>query len=427
MQKIRYPKPEMYDKLFKRPELKRQNINAIIEAIFDRVQDEGDAALYDYSKQFDNAELTELKVSQAEFEEANHQVPDDLKQAIQHAKANITHFHQGQIQEQEKVAIAPGVDCWRIVRPIDSVGLYVPGGTAPLFSTVLMLGIPAKLAQCEQVILCTPPNAEGKVHPAILYAAEQAGIQDVFKVGGAQAIAAMSLGTESVPKVLKLFGPGNQYVTAAKMHALTMGLAIDMPAGPSEVLVIADHSAVPAFVAADLLSQAEHGMDSQVILLTNNEDLLDNTLKEVANQTDQLPRKAIVLEALSHSKAILFDDIEQCCLASNAYAPEHLILAITNPEQHLKKITNAGSIFLGNYSCESLGDYASGTNHTLPTNGYARVYSGVSMDSFVKKITVQDVSAEGIKNIGPTVEIMAIAEQLTAHERAVTIRLNQVQ
>lgn len=346
-----------------------------------------------------------------------------MKAAIQLAKDNISKFHEAQKQPVQKIETTKGVICWRENRAIETVGIYIPGGSAPLFSTVLMLGVPAILAGCKEIILCTPPNSEGKINPAILYTASLLGITKIYCVGGIQAIAAMTFGTEIIAPVNKIFGPGNQYVTAAKQMAQNFGIAIDMPAGPSEVLVIAAESCNPIFVAADLLSQAEHGADSQVILLSNNEKVIDDTLVEISKQLEVLPRKGIAAKAIENSKAILLNNIDECIELSNLYAPEHLIIAVENATNIVSQITNAGSIFLGNYSCESIGDYASGTNHTLPTNGYARNYSGVSLDSFVKKITIQDVSEEGIQNIGPSVELMAEAEGLWAHKNAVTVRL----
>ena len=360
------------------------------------------------------------------MKQAGNFLSEELKNAIQLAKDNIEKFHSAQVEKPTIVETTQGVFCWRESRAIEKVGIYIPGGSAPLFSTVLMLAVPAKIAGCKEIILCSPPDANGKINAAILYTAALVGISKVFCVGGIQAVAAMTFGTETIPSVFKIFGPGNQYVTAAKQYAQNFGVAIDMPAGPSEVLVIADATAEPAFVAADLLSQAEHGADSQVILLATDEQVLTNTLFALDKQLDGLPRKDLAAKALQNSKAILLKDVNECILFSNQYAPEHLIMAVKNGKDLLEKITNAGSIFLGNYSCESVGDYASGTNHTLPTNGYARNYSGVSLDSFVKKITVQQVTKEGIKNIGPSVELMAAAEGLQAHKNAVTLRLQSL-
>jgi histidinol dehydrogenase len=357
---------------------------------------------------------------------ASQEVSIELKAAIQLAKQNIEKFHSSQIEESKVIETTRGVNCWRESRGIEKIGIYIPGGTAPLFSTVLMLGIPAKLAGCKEIILCTPPNKRGEIDPVILYAANLVGITSVYSVGGIQAIAAMTYGTESIPKVDKIFGPGNQYVTAAKQLAQNIGVAIDMPAGPSEVLIIADKTCNPSFVAADLLSQAEHGADSQVILLSDSEQVVDETLLELVQQLNLLPRKSITKKALKNSKVIVLKNIKECIEFSNEYAPEHLILAIDKAKKEIPNIINAGSVFIGNYSCESAGDYASGTNHTLPTNGYARNYSGVSLDSFVKKITFQKLTKEGIKNIGPAIELMAEAEQLLAHKNAVTLRLKSL-
>ena len=353
-------------------------------------------------------------------------VSKELKLAIQSAKRNIEKFHINQKEETKVIQTSEGVKCWRKSVAIEKVGLYIPGGSAPLFSTILMLGIPALQAGCSEIVLCTPPNRDGEINPAILYTAELVGVTKIIKVGGAQAIAAMAYGTKSVPQVYKIFGPGNQFVTKAKELIQQDGVAIDMPAGPSEVLVIADSTCEPEFVAADLLSQAEHGTDSQVILLSNDSKILDKTNEELSTQLNQLPRKEIALKALENSKTILCSSIEECVELSNYYAPEHLIIASKNADEYSDQVINAGSVFLGNYSCESAGDYASGTNHTLPTNGYARNYSGVSLDSFVRKITFQKLSKEGIKNIGPAIELMAEAEELFAHKNAVTLRLNSL-
>ncbi len=426
IQKFRYPKPELLQKLFERPEITQKNLDTIIEEVFLRVQQDGDTALRAYTKQFDHINISNFKVQEEEFQLAEKELSEELIQAMQLAHETIFTFHKAQQISSKKIETKPGVHCWRVNRGIDSVGLYIPGGTAPLFSSVLMLAIPAKLANCGTIVLCSPPNKEGTIHPAILVAAKLSGVHEVYKIGGAQAIAALSLGTESIPKVNKLFGPGNQYVTAAKRFAQQHGTAIDMPAGPSEVLVIADETANPQYVAADLLSQAEHGMDSQVILLSTSESLIDQTIEQVQAQYEKLPRKAIIAESMKHSKVILLETIEDCIHASNQYAPEHLILAIEHAEQHLKHVQNAGSVFLGNFSCESLGDYASGTNHTLPTNGFAKAYSGVSLDSFVKKITVQEVTEQGIQSIGEAVKCLAEAEGLEAHKQAVQFRLNQI-
>ena len=412
--------------LIRRPELDTQDLSAIVGNVFQDVKINGDSANRKYTQQFDRVEIDTFKVSQSEFDAANLAVSQELKSAIDLAISTITTFHASQLEKSTKIATVPGVECWRISRGIEKVGIYIPGGSAPLFSTVLMLGIPAKLAGCKEVVLCSPPTTNDTIHPAILYAAQQVGITQCFKIGGVQAIASLTFGTESIPQVNKIFGPGNQYVTAAKQLATSFGVAIDMPAGPSELLVVADESAVPAFVAADLLSQAEHGADSQVILASDSQRVVESVLVELASQVAALPRQEIARKALENSNAIVLDSIDSCIEFSNAYAPEHLILAIVAAESKVELVTNAGSIFLGNYSCESAGDYASGTNHTLPTNGYARNYSGVSVDSFVKKITVQNVSEKGIQAIGPAIEVMAEAEQLMAHKNAVTVRLKSL-
>lgn len=420
------PDPTRWEELTCRPNLDLSGLQTKVEEIFNQVQAQGRSALIKYTETFDRVRLSSFKVSDQEKQAAQKETPDALKQALQQAYANILTFHRSQRLNTDKVMTSQGVTCWREGRAIDRVGFYIPGGSAPLFSTVLMLGAPAQIAGCKEVLLCSPPNADGKIHPAILYAAEIAGIHSIYKLGGIQAIAAMALGVEDFPKVDKIFGPGNQYVTAAKGYAQTKGVAIDMPAGPSEVLVIADQTADPSFVAADLLSQAEHGPDSQVLLLTTSKPLLLDTLDALADQLAVLPRKAIAQQALQNSKAICFHNLEQCTAFSNSYAPEHLILAVEDPESLVPKISNAGSVFLGNYSCESAGDYASGTNHTLPTNGYAKAYSGVSLDSYLKKISFQKLSPEGLLKIGPAIEVMAEAEGLQAHKNAVRIRLNTI-
>ncbi|MDQ1162208.1 histidinol dehydrogenase [Chryseobacterium sp. SORGH_AS 447] len=421
----KYPQKETWTELVKRPVLKKDKLTETVAQIFDKVAESGDRALIEFSKKFDNAEVLNIKVSQQEIDEAGELISKELQQAIQQAKENIEKFHRSQIPQTEKIETTKGVICWRENRAVEKVGIYIPGGTAPLFSTVLMLAVPAKLAGCKEIILCTPPDKNGNINPAILYTANLCGVTEIFKTGGAQAIAAMTLGTESIPAVYKIFGPGNQYVMAAKEFAQNYKVAIDMPAGPSEVLVIADQQAVPAFCAADLLSQAEHGSDSQVIFLTTDENILDETVKETEKQLAVLPRNELAGEALKNSHFILLKTVEEALEFSNLYAPEHLILALENAEQYISGIENAGSVFLGNYSCESAGDYASGTNHTLPTNGFAKNYSGVSLDSFVKKITFQNLSREGLKNLGKTIEIMAEAEGLSAHKNAVTIRLKE--
>jgi len=417
------PNRENWQKLTQRPTAEQLSLTGTVSQIFSEVRKGGDKAVKKYSLLFDKVELDSLAVPEKAFDDASAKVPDELKKAIQLAKSNIEKFHAAQIETPKSIETTKGVECWRESRGIETVGIYIPGGTAPLFSSVLMLGIPAKLAGCKNIVLCTPPAKNGEINPAILYTAELVGINSVYRVGGIQAIAAMAFGTESIPKVDKIFGPGNQYVTAAKQFAQQLGIAIDMPAGPSEVLIIADKTCNTSFVAADLLSQAEHGVDSQVILLSDNETVIDKILSELNQQLQALPRKEIAEKALENSKAVLLQNVNECVEFSNRYAPEHLILAVNESRNLISQITKAGSVFLGNYSCESAGDYASGTNHTLPTNGYARSYSGVSLDSFVTKITFQELSKEGIRNIGPAIELMAEAEQLFAHKNAVTLRL----
>ncbi|RRJ92701.1 histidinol dehydrogenase [Paenimyroides tangerinum] len=426
MQTYINPKLSDWSTLTSRPTKEVQDLQKIVFDVFGKIQTEKDQALFNFTEQFDQVRLTSLKVSLEEIEEAKLLISEDLKQAIKLAASNIERFHSAQREEIKVIETTKGVNCWRESRGIENVGIYIPGGTAPLFSTTLMLGIPAKLAGCENIILCTPPNAAGKIHPAILYTANLIGIEKIYKVGGIQAIGALTFGTETIQKVDKIFGPGNQYVTAAKQVAQNFGVAIDMPAGPSEVLVIADETSVPKYVAADLLSQAEHGIDSQVILLTTNEQTLNEIIVEINTQLEVLPRKELAAKALENSRGIVLNSIEECVAFSNIYAPEHLILACETAEEYIPKIINAGSVFLGNYSCESAGDYASGTNHTLPTNGYAKNYSGVSLDSFIKKITFQKLSSEGIQNIGPAIELMAEAEELFAHKNAVTLRLQDL-
>ncbi|WBV60881.1 histidinol dehydrogenase [Chryseobacterium camelliae] len=420
-----YPQRESWSELIKRPVLRREKLTKLIAEIFKEVEQNGDQALLDFNKKFDGTELKNIKVSEEEIENAESLISNELKEAIQKAKENITKFHTSQITEIEKIETTKGVVCWRENRAIEKIGIYIPGGTAPLFSTVLMLAIPAQLAGCKEIILCTPPDKTGNINPAILYTAKLCGVTKIFKTGGAQAVAAMTLGTESIPNVYKIFGPGNQYVVAAKEFAQNYNVAIDMPAGPSEVLVIADQQAIPEFCAADLLSQAEHGSDSQVIFLSTDEEVFNQTIKETKKQLQELPRSEFTKEALKNSHFILLNTIDEALEFSNLYAPEHLILALEDFEKHIPEIQNAGSVFLGNYSCESAGDYASGTNHTLPTNGFAKNYSGVSLDSFVKKITFQNLSQKGLQNLGKTIEIMAEAEGLFAHKNAVSIRLKQ--
>ena len=409
-----------------RSAIKQARLMELVDKVFYDIRKKGDKAVLKYARQFDRFSADDFTVDHETIEAASQQVSERLKQAIALAKSNIEKFHFSQKEEIVKVETSPGVVCWREARPIEKVGIYVPGGTAPLFSTVLMLAIPAKIAGCKEIVLCSPPGKEGAIHPAILYAANLAGVTRIFAVGGIQAIGAMSFGTKSVPKVEKIFGPGNQYVMTAKHAAQYYGTAIDMPAGPSELLVVADETCRPSFVAADLLSQAEHGPDSEVILLSDNKKVVKEINKELDIQLANLPRKEMAEKALKNSRAILFKDVETCIRFSNVYAPEHLILAVENPVLRSREVTSAGSVFLGNYSCESVGDYASGTNHTLPTSGYAKAYSGVSLDSFIKKITFQQLSEEGIVGIGIAVETMAEAEELFAHKNAMTLRLGEV-
>jgi len=407
-----------------RPAIDHQDLETRVAEILTDVRERGDAAVRDWTSRFDGVQLSDLAVDGAAFASADKELDSELKTAIRVAGANIERFHRAQVLNESVVETMPGVNCWRKQVPIERVGLYIPGGSAPLFSTVLMLGIPAAIAGCKEIVLCTPPGKDGKVHPAILYAAQMAGITRVFAVGGVQAIAAMAYGTETIPAVYKIFGPGNQYVTAAKQVVSRQGVAIDMPAGPSEVMVVADHTAHASFVSADLLSQAEHGPDSQVVLLTTDAALVTAVLEAMEVQLDALPRAAIARQALANSVAIITEDQEQLAEIANFYAAEHLILAMDNPRPIAEKITNAGSVFMGHYSPESVGDYASGTNHTLPTNGYARMYSGVSLDAFVKKITYQELSPAGILEIGRHVAVMAAAESLEAHRLAVEVRLD---
>lgn len=423
MKIVNNPSKETWATLVQRPAMSLASLEASVKDILNRVRQSGDQALRELTLQFDKTTVGDLRVSSNDIADAEKAVSAPLKEAIQIAAANVEKFHAAQRRETMKVETTPGVVCWRKGVPIDTVGIYIPGGSAPLFSTVLMLGVPAKLAGCNEIILCTPPDKAGKINPAILYAASLTGITKIFKVGGAQAIAAMAYGTESIPNVYKIFGPGNQYVTKAKQLVCEDGLAIDMPAGPSEVLVMADETAIPAFVAADLLSQAEHGEDSQVMLVLTNEKLVAPIQEQLNKQLATLPRKAIAEKSLANSRVVIFPETENAIAFVNAYAPEHLILNRKDLDGIVDKITNAGSVFLGNYSPESVGDYASGTNHTLPTNGYARAYAGVSLESFMKYITYQHLSESGLKALGPVVEKMAEAEQLTAHKMAVTIRL----
>ena len=418
------PSPEKWQKQLARPVFETKKIKKIIKPIFKKVSQTGDKALRKFAKAFDQVQLENLLATAEELGAAAAQLSPELKEAISLAKANIEKFHAAQASPELVVEPMPGVTCSRKSVPIQKVGLYIPGGTAPLFSTVLMLGVPAQIAGCSERVLCTPTNRKGEIHPAILYTAQLVGITKVVKVGGAQAIAALTFGTESVPKVDKIFGPGNQYVTAAKQEATQYGIAIDMPAGPSEVLVYADETAIPDFVAADLLSQAEHGVDSQVVLVTPSERFAQNVLAAIQTQLDALPRKGIAEKALNNSCIVILENQTQAIQLINEYAPEHLIIAVENEDEVSSQIHAAGSVFLGNYSPESVGDYASGTNHTLPTYGYARNYSGVSLDSFVKKITYQKITPAGLQALGPAVELLAFTEQLEAHKQAVTIRLD---
>ncbi len=421
----RYPSKKDWQDLLKRPVIDNSALEEKIGPILTAVRTSGDRALIKFTKEFDKVDITSVTVTDQEMQLALNNISHELFDAIKVAADNITRFHKSQFQPIEKITTMPGIVCWRKSVGIEKVGLYIPGGTAPLFSTVLMLAIPAVLAGCKEIVLCTPPDKEGKVHPAILATAAYLGINRIFKVGGVQAIAAMSFGTESIPRVYKIFGPGNQYVTTAKQMVQKEGIAIDMPAGPSEVAVFADNSANASFVAADLLSQAEHGADSQVLLVTDNEALIAAVERELTNQLAQLPRKDFAAKALQNSKIVLVKNSDEAIALLNEYAPEHLILACENAAELANNVINAGSVFIGHYSPESVGDYASGTNHTLPTNGYAHAYSGVSVDSFIKKITYQQLTEEGLKNISTTVEIMAEAEGLRAHAEAVRIRLKK--
>jgi histidinol dehydrogenase len=423
MKTIKYPNKESWKELLKRPTIDNSSLETTVQSVLSDIKANGQSAVNKYTLQFDKVNIENVLVSDSEFLEAEKQISNELKTAIQLAKKNIETFHSAQKENTKVIETMPGVKCWRKSVAIQKIGLYIPGGTAPLFSTILMLGVPAKLADCQEIILCTPPDVNGNINPAILYAAKLIGISKVYKVGGVQAIGAMAYGTEIIPQVYKIFGPGNQYVTCAKQLINKQGVAIDMPAGPSEVAVLVDDTCVPEFVAADLLSQAEHGSDSQVILVSTNEKVIQTIQAELEKQLAVLPRKELAVKALDNSKAILVSTTTEAIDLLNEYAPEHLIIACKNDEQLSEQIINAGSVFLGNYSCESAGDYASGTNHTLPTNGYAKAYSGVSLDSFVKKITYQKLSKEGINNIGSAIELMAEAEGLQAHKNAVTVRL----
>ena len=427
MKLINYPDRSEWTELLKRPLLNTENLFDTVRGIIDRVRLEGDSAVLEMEAKFDQVELTSLTVTKEEMEEAELLVGEELKSAIRLAKQNIENFHAAQRFVGKKVETVPGVTCWQKAIAIDKVGLYIPGGTAPLFSTVLMLAVPAKIAGCKEIVLCTPPGRDGKIHPAILFAAQTAGVSRIFKAGGVQAIAAMAYGTESVSKVYKIFGPGNQYVTAAKQLVSLRDVAIDMPAGPSEVEVLADETANPMFVAADLLSQAEHGVDSQAILITTSESLQKAVLLEVDRQLAALPRKEIAEKSLANSKLILVRSIDEAIELTNEYAPEHLIIEAEDYLSVSERIVNAGSVFLGSLTPESAGDYASGTNHTLPTNGYAKAYSGVSLDSFIRKVTFQEIKPEGIRLIGPAIETMAANEHLDGHKNAITVRLKALE
>lgn len=426
MKVYRFPSADQWPELLKRPAIDSSELRPRVSEIIDEVRADRDDALLRLTERFDGVRLKFLEATQKEFFEAEAATDKRLKEAIALAKSNIEQFHSSQIDEPRMIETAPGVVCWRKSVAIERVGLYVPAGSAPLFSTVLMLAVPAKLAGCREIVLCSPPDASGSISAATLYAAKECGVTRVFKIGGAQAIAAMAFGTESVPRVDKIFGPGNQYVTEAKLQVSLTGTAIDMPAGPSEVAVVADETSIPAFVAADLLSQAEHGSDSQVLLVSTSESIVERTLAEIEKQIGLLPRREIALAALANSKAIVTESLDVALDLVDSYAPEHLILAVADPESAAERIANAGSVFLGNYSCEAAGDYASGTNHTLPTNGCARAFSGVSVDSFVKKITFQKLTADGIRSIGPAIETLAEAENLRAHRNAVSIRLESL-
>lgn len=426
MEIVRYPERAAWSSLAARPTLDTTSLFDLTRNLLEEIRQGGDAAVKACEERFDHVRLDDLRVSPEEMAEAECLLPETLRNAIRTAKANIERFHAAQRFEEVRVETAPGVTCWQRAVPIERVGLYVPGGTAPLFSTVLMLAVPARIAGCREIVLCTPPNPEGKVHPAILFAAGVAGVSRIFKIGGIQAIGAMAYGTESVPKVYKIFGPGNQYVTAAKQLVSLCDVAIDMPAGPSEVEVIADAGANPSFIAADFLSQAEHGADSQALLVTDAESIIEPVANAIREQLERLPRRELTARALEHSRIILLRDKEEVMDFTNLYAPEHLIIQAADYADLARRVENAGSVFLGSYTPESAGDYASGTNHTLPTNGYARAYSGVNLDSFIKKITFQEITPRGIQALGDTIRVMAENEQLEAHRNAVTVRINTI-
>ena len=423
MKKIYNPQPESWSEICKRPTQTFSDVEETVKQIFKEVQQKGDKAIAKYASFFDGVTLENIQVTQEEIEIAKKEVPAELKEAIQLAKSNIEQFHAAQKTDKIVIETTIGVTCWQEKRPIQKIGLYIPGGTAPLFSTVLMLAVPATISGCKEIVLCSPPDKKGKINPAILYAAQLCGVTKILKVGGIQAIAGLTFGTASIPKVYKIFGPGNQFVTVAKQLATQFGVAIDMPAGPSELLIVADETAVPAFVASDLLSQAEHGIDSQVILVSTSKDLIDAVETEIQTQLEVLPRKAIATKAIENSKLIYVENDQIALDLIDEYGPEHFIICAKNEDFYVNNIGNAGSVFIGNYTPESAGDYASGTNHTLPTNGYAKNYSGVNLDSFLKSMTFQKITAEGIQNIGPAIELMAEAEGLQAHKNAVTLRL----
>ena len=427
MNKIYNPKQATWSTILKRPTKTIDDIELTVKEIFKEVQKKGDSAVSKYTSIFDGISIENLEVSEAEIQQAIATIPEELKEAIQLAKSNIEKFHSAQITNRVEVETTEGVNCWQEKRPIQKVGLYIPGGTAPLFSTVLMLAVPANIAGCKEIVLCSPPDKNGNINPAILYAANLCGVTKILKVGGIQAIAAMTFGTETIPKVFKIFGPGNQFVTVAKQLATQFGVAIDMPAGPSELLIVADDTAIPAFIASDLLSQAEHGTDSQVILVSTSKELIDEVEKEIQIQINVLPRKSIAQKAIANSKLIYVESDQIALELINEYGPEHFIICSKNEDFYVNNIENAGSIFIGNYTPESAGDYASGTNHTLPTNGYAKNYSGVNLDSFTKAMTFQKISERGIQNIGKAIEIMAEAEGLQAHKNAVSLRLKAIE
>ena len=426
MKIIKYPRKEDWSQLVERPHLDVSQLNATVESVLKDVRQNGDKAVIAYEEKFDHAILSSLAVTETEIDEAMSLVSKELLEALRIAHHNISKFHESQKFEGSKVETCKGVSCWQKSVPIEKVGLYIPGGTAPLFSTVLMLATPAKIAGCREIVLCTPPNREGRVNPAILAAARIAGVNRIFKAGGVQAIGAMAYGTESVPKVFKIFGPGNQYVMAAKQQVSLHDVAIDMPAGPSEVCVIADETSHPDFVAADLLSQAEHGIDSQVFLITTSEDMLQKVQQEILRQVELLPRKDMAMKSLENSKLVLVRDKQEAMELCNIYAPEHLVISTDDYAQLAEQVINAGSVFLGHYACESAGDYASGTNHTLPTHGYAVAYNGVNLDSYCRKVTFQHLTEEGIRSIGRAVEVMAENEQLRAHRQAMTVRIQSL-